>query len=129
MPLGPFKFRSLLDYLVCICGGPIAWKLIRQEQTTLNSCEAEILATNECAKDLDSIKLRAYDLGAIPDDSCTTVYNDNQAAVNWSASCTIKGIKHLNLRENMVRECHQAGRVMVVHIPVSLIPVTFSPRK
>ena len=121
-PLEPFKFRSLSGYLVCMCGGPIAWKSIRQDQTALSSCEAEILATNECVKDLDSVKLRAHDLGAIPNNSCTTVYNDNQAAVNWSASCTTKGIKHLNLRENMVRERHHAGDVMVVHIPGIINP-------
>jgi len=42
--------------------------------------------------------------------------------VNWSASCTTKGIKHLNLCENMVRERHQAGQVMVVHIPGIINP-------
>ena len=56
-PLEPFKFRSLSGYLVCMCGGPIAWKSIRQDQTALSLCEAEILATNECVKDLDSVKL------------------------------------------------------------------------
>jgi len=50
------------------------------------------------------------------------VYNDNQAAVNWSASCTTKGIKHLNLRENMVRGHHQAGQVLIVHIPGVINP-------
>ena len=30
---------------------------------------------------------------------------------------TSKGIKHLNLRENMVRECHQSKDMEVEHIP------------
>ena len=46
----------------------------------------------------------------------TTVYNDNQACVQWSASVTSKGIKHLNLGENQVRECHQDQIVQVLHI-------------
>ena len=58
----------------------------------------------------------------IPEVSCTTVYNDNQAAVDWSSSCTTKGIKHLNLRENQVRERHQAGDVSVTHIPGVINP-------
>ena len=87
-----------------MCGGPLAWKSIRQDNTALSSCEAEILATNECVKDLESVKLRASDLGLTPNTSCTTVYNDNRAAVDWAASCTTKGVKHLNLRENQVRE-------------------------
>jgi hypothetical protein len=47
----------------------------------------------------------------------TTVYNDNRAAVDWAASCTNKGTKHLNLRENHVRELHQNNTVKITHIP------------
>ena len=47
----------------------------------------------------------------------TTVYNDNRAAVDWAASCTNKGTKHLNLRENYVRELHQNNTVKITHIP------------
>ena len=47
----------------------------------------------------------------------TPVYNDNQACVQWSHSLTTKGVKHINLKENMVREAHQAKRVNVAHIP------------
>ena len=115
-PLELFKFRSLSGHLICLSGGPIAWKSIRQEHTALSSCEAEIYATNECVTDLQSIKHRASDIGLTEANNCTTVYNDNQACVNWSASVTSKGTKHINLRENMVRECHQARSTKVVHI-------------
>ena len=47
----------------------------------------------------------------------TTVYNDNQACVDWSSTVTTKGIKHVNLRENRVREAQVAGHVHVKHIP------------
>ena len=47
----------------------------------------------------------------------TPVYNDNQACVQWSHSLTKKGVKHINLKENMVREAHQAKHVDVAHIP------------
>ena len=47
----------------------------------------------------------------------TTLYNDNQAAVDWAAACTNKGTKHINLRENYVRENHQRGTTKVTHIP------------
>ena len=48
---------------------------------------------------------------------CTTVYNDNQACVDWSSSMTNKGTKHINLRENKVRESHQDNSANVAHIP------------
>jgi hypothetical protein len=52
----------------------------------------------------------------------TIVYNDNQACVNWSASCTTKGIKHISLRENVIRERQAAGDVTITHIPGVINP-------
>ena len=46
----------------------------------------------------------------------TTLYNDNQAAVDWAPACTNKGTKHIDLRENYVRENHQGGTTKVTHI-------------
>jgi hypothetical protein len=116
-PLEPFKLRSMSGYLICRTGGPIAWKAIRQKQTAISSCEAEIYATNECTTDLQSIRYRAQDLDMEDAYNRITIYNDNQAAVDWAATCTNKGTKHLNLRENMVREHHQTGLTKVTHIP------------
>ena len=121
-PLELFKFRSLSGYLICLSGGPIDWKSIRQDRTALSSCEAEIYATNECITDLQSLKLRARDLGLPCADECTPVYNDNQACVNWSSATTSKGVKHINLRENQVRECHQDNTAKVLHIPGRINP-------
>ena len=45
-PLEVFKFCSLSDFLTCRSDGPIAWKSIRQNQTALSSCKADIIATN-----------------------------------------------------------------------------------
>ena len=116
-PLELFKFRSISGYLICRCGGPIAWKSCRQNQTALSSCEAEIEATNRCVTDLVSVKKRAADLDMADAQLTTPIYNDNQACVQWSHSLTTKGVKHINLKENMVREAHQAKRVNVAHIP------------
>ena len=74
------------------------------------------MATNKCATELQSIKYRAHNIGIPEAYYSTKIYNDNQAAVQWAASVTSKGIKHLNLRENMVRECHQSKVVEVEHM-------------
>ena len=73
-----------------------ALKSIRQNQTALSSCEAEIMATKKCATELHSIKHRAKNIGITEAYSHTKIYNDNNAAVQWAASVTSKGIKHLN---------------------------------
>ena len=104
-------------FAVCRTGGPLAWKSIRQNQTALSSCEAEIVATNECTTELQSLRYRDQDLGMSDAFERTTVYNDNKAAVDWAAACTNKGTKHINLRENYIRELHQSGITKVTHIP------------
>ena len=116
-PLELFKFRSLSGYLICCAGGPIAWKAVRQERTANSSCVAEINATNECVKDLLSVKHRALDLGFPNAAKRITVYNDNKSAVDWASSVTLKGTKHINLHETCVREAHQDGIVKITHIP------------
>ncbi|EJK72714.1 hypothetical protein THAOC_05724, partial [Thalassiosira oceanica] len=69
--------------------GTLAWKAVRQKRTALSSCEAEIVATNECVEELLSVCYRAADLDLLEEVSGpTAVYNDNQACVNWSASLT-----------------------------------------
>ena len=102
-PLELFKFRSLSGFLICRSGGPIVWKSIRQNQTALSYCEAEIMDTNECAKEIQSLKHCTNGIGIPEAYSRTKIYNDNKAAIQWAASVTSKCINHLNLRENMIR--------------------------
>ena len=89
-PLGLFKLRSLSGFLIYRSRGPIAWKPICHNQTALSSCEAEIMTTNECVTELQSIKHRAHDIGIPESYSRTKIYNDNQSAVQWAASVTSK---------------------------------------
>jgi hypothetical protein len=53
-PLELFKFRSISGFVICRSGGPISWKSIRQNRTSLSSCEAEIIATSECMTELNT---------------------------------------------------------------------------
>ena len=116
MKLQSWLFRSRAK-TVSRSGGPIAWKSIRQNQTALSSCEAKIMATNECATELQFLKHRANDIGITEAYSCTKIYDDNKASVKWAVLMTSKGIKRANLWENMVFKCHQSIDVDVDHIP------------
>jgi len=48
--------------------------------------------------------------------SVTTVYNDNMACVNWSKCTTTKGLRHIQMKENRVRESIFSNFVQVKHI-------------
>ena len=48
--------------------------------------------------------------------SFTKIYNDNNAAVCWSKNSTTKGLRHVQIRENAVRESVLSQFIKVLHI-------------
>ena len=48
--------------------------------------------------------------------SPTIIYNDNAACVQWSKNTTTKGLRHIQIRENAIREQCQSGFVTIKHI-------------
>ena len=98
--------------------GPIHWSCRRQTITARSSAEAEIYATDECTKQLIHLSylLEGYRLIDETMPSPTPVYNDNAACVNWSKSTTTKGLRHIQIRENAVREAVASNFISVQHI-------------
>ena len=112
-----FKTRSLSGYLIWL-GGPLHWSSKRQAITARSSAEAEIYATDECVKQLQHLHHIFEDLNVLPltMPGTTDVYNDNSACVYWAHSMTSKGLRHIQIRENAVRESIQSKLVDVKHI-------------
>ena len=116
-----FKFQNMSDDIFYRMGGHILWKAIHQEQTSLSSCEAKILATNKGGK--ITVAVRNLSNGftlvgtPIPDNlEATLVYNDNEAAVNLSNTTTMKNVRHLELCDKATREWAQNGIIKVLHL-------------
>ncbi len=98
--------------------GPLHWLSKRQTVTAGSSAEAEIYATDECVKFLLEL-VQLFEFLGIKQDfmpSTNIIYNDNKACVNWSKSCTTKGLRHIQMRENRVRENMQNQFVQICHI-------------
>jgi hypothetical protein len=80
--------------------------------------EAEIYATDKFAKNLLHLINIIKDLsltselisGPIP------IYNDNNACVCWSKNTTTKGLQHVQIWENAIREGVSSGIFDVKHI-------------
>ena len=63
------------------------------------------------------------ELGLINLNLATAIHNDNQGAVNWSNTSSTKGMRHVNIRENAIREAiHEFNEITVSHIPGSSNP-------
>ena len=111
-----FKFRSMSGFLIMRCGGPIAWKAVRQERCSRSTCEAEIRAVDEATKEVLSLRHRCDDMD-LPDTSLPTpLFNDNRGTVDWAKGTSTKGMRHLNQRSVCVRESIQAQEIDLHHI-------------
>ena len=90
----------------------------RQTITARSTAEAEIYATDECTKFLQHLRHIIEELGLADTlmPGPTTLYNNNAACVAWSHSLSTKGLRHIQIRENAVREQVQAGKIIVKHI-------------
>ena len=112
-----FKSRSLAGYVIWL-GGPIDWSAKRQTYTARSSAHAEIGAVDDCTKTLQHIQNILQDLSLFKTftDGPITIYNDNQASVQWSHNMTTKGLRYIQIRENAVREQVQKNFIQVKHI-------------
>ena len=112
-----FKSRSLSGFIIWY-GGPVHWISKRQAITARSSAEAEIYATDECVKFLLYLRHIAEDITITKQlfPHPTMVYNDNAACVTWSGNMTTKGLRHIQIRENAIRESIENKTVQIEHI-------------
>jgi hypothetical protein len=109
--------RSICSHMLLIMGGPLVWKSHKEKRTSRSSCEAEVKTTDEGVKSSQWIRNVLSDLGLLPPNTPTPIYNDNQAAVLWCNTTSQKGMRHYNIRENAIREAvHEYGEVAILHI-------------
>ena len=112
-----FKTRSMSGFITWM-NGPLMWMSKRQSFTARSSAEAEIYATDESTKNILHILNIIHDIGLTSDliHGPVQIWNDNKACVCWTKSTTTKGLRHVQIRENAVRESVATGIVTVNHI-------------
>jgi hypothetical protein len=112
-----FISRSMSAFYVDLFG-PLHWISKRQTVTAGSSAEAEIYATSECVKFIIELS-QTFDSIGVRDifmPSTTTIFNDNKACVDWSKLTTTKGLRHIQMRENHVRENVERKLVSIAHV-------------
>ena len=113
-----FKSRSMSGHMIFLYG-PLHWQSKRQTVTARSSAEAEIYATDECVRELIYLRKIYTGLGLRKQlfGKPTTIKNDNMTCVQWCKNRTTRTIRHIQLRDNVVREEVQRGRIKIEHIP------------
>jgi hypothetical protein len=117
--------RSICGHVLFMAGAPIKWYTHKEKHNSRSSCEAEIKATNECVKSVQQFRHLLDELGLLNSSSSTPIFYDNRGAVDWSKTCSTKGLRHLNIRENCVRESILFNEVSVNHIAGATNPTDF----
>jgi hypothetical protein len=109
-----FVSRSMSAFYIDLLG-PLHWISKHQKVTAASSAEAEIYATDECVKFLLELVqiLEFLDL-FMPD--TYIIYNDNPACIQWAKKATSKGLRHIQMRENRVRENVTSKFVSIHHV-------------
>jgi len=110
--------RSICGHVLFLASGPVLWKCHREKRTSRSSCEAEVKATDECTKSVQMFRHLLSEIGGFDLSKPTPILNDNQGAVDWCKTTSTKGMRHVNIRENCVREAiHEFHEIQVSHIP------------
>ena len=117
------KSWSISGHIITL-HGPIHWSSKRQTITARSSAESEIYATDECCKDILYLSQLIHDLNLQSDLLSKTIhiYNDSMACVHWTRNKTTRSIRHIQLRENAIRESVQKGLISVLHVPGTTNP-------
>ena len=105
---------STSGWVVYWHGAPLVWGSRNQKSVSLSSCESEIIALSEAAKDV--IYLRKYTRGLVPNlpHGPTSLSTDNKAARDLSYNPEHHGrSKHIARRHFFVRDMVEAQEIVV----------------
>ena len=119
-----FKTRSIAGHVVR-CGGPLDWVSKSQSYTARSPADAEVRAVDKCTKIIQQLiniikDLALYD--KIINKQPLQIYNDNAATVQWSHNMTTKGLRYIQICENVVRENIHSKVINVKDISGKLNP-------
>ena len=99
---------------------PLIWVAKQQKGTTRISAKVEVNASEKCVKELLRLNHILQDMTVdhmyLYKNEPIKLYNDNTACVYWSKPTTIKGILHITIRENAIREYMSSEFITVRHI-------------
>ena len=109
--------RSTSEYIFKTFGGLTSWRARRQPTVSLSTAEAEYLSSADPAKQAIWLRTLLEDLG-FPQDSPTTIYNDNMGAILLSKNPVHHDrSKHISLRHHFLRDQVNDHTIKLEHVP------------
>ena len=112
--------HSTSGYVFTLAQAAISWSSKRQPTIALSSCEAEIMAASEAAKEAVFLDRLCSDLGFKKDKDPIRLYCDNKAAIDSSYNPENHArTKHIDRRHYFIRELVEDGKIVVPFVPTA----------
>ena len=109
--------HSTSGWVFSFCRAAISWGSKKQKSVALSSCEAEIMAASEAAKEAVYLRRFLSELGLHEPDEPLRLSCDNQAAVDTAYNPENHDkMKHVERRHLFIREKVQDGQLLVPYV-------------
>ena len=126
--------KSHTGYLFMSYGGPVQWRSTRQKCLALSSCESELVAASECAKELVwlnrvmrqdfghkklGLPMRDMTMAGFRGKDMICVYEDNTGVIALSRNrgVLMRRSKHIELKHFYCRDLVQQGVMILSYCP------------
>ena len=109
--------HSTSGWVFQFCRAAITWGSKKQKSVALSSCESEIMAASEAAKEAVALGRFLTELGLKGTDDPVELGCDNKAAINLSYNPEHhERVKHVERRHFFIRECVENGQLTVPYV-------------
>ena len=103
------NYKSTTGWIFTVNDVAISWRSRRQPLLADSTTASEIMAATDASKQNVWLRRLFNDLGYVQGQP-TTIFEDNESCLKLSRNyCAHDRVKHLDLREMLVREHHQRG--------------------
>ena len=110
--------HSTSGFVFTLARAAISWGSKRQQSIALSSCEAEIMAASEAAKEAIYLDRLVAEVGFKTDDSPLQLSLDNRAAIDSSYNPENHNrTKHIERRHYFIRELVEENKIVVPFVP------------
>jgi hypothetical protein len=123
--------RSVTGWVVFLNGGPVSWRVKRQQTVATSSSESELYSLGDCIKELLYLRALMKDMGITQPqirpgrggatsgslsikNSGTVVFEDNQGCIQISQKETLhQRTKHVDIQWHFIMETVETGQISV----------------
>jgi len=119
--------RSTMGSVVMMNGGPVSWSSVLGKTVSLSTCEAEVNAAVQSAKDALHLHRMLVDLGYATFDSPIQIAEDNSACIAQAQSGLrhVRKAKHYEVRLRFLQQLVVNRDIEFVYCPTDLMVADF----